>query len=194
MRRDAPATARNREPILDVLRAVVRPGDRVLELAAGTGQHALYFSGALGVEWLPTDPDPESVASIAAWREDAGPNLQAPRRMSVHDPDWPAPVDVIVCINMIHISPWEATEALMAGAGRVLEPGGRLVTYGPYRVDGAHTSESNVQFERWLHSLDGRYGVRDAADVAAEASRNGLVLDERIAMPANNFCLVFSRE
>ncbi|MCB9676780.1 MAG: DUF938 domain-containing protein [Alphaproteobacteria bacterium] len=193
MRRHAPATARNREPILEILARVVPNGAKVLEIAAGTGEHALFFSQGLDAEWLPTDPDPDAVASIEAWRSDGGPNLHPARQMSVFDADWPAPVDAVVCINMIHISPWEATEALFAGAARALRPGGTLVTYGPYRIDCAHTAESNVAFEAWLHSLDPRYGVRDIAEVAAVAERNGIALHERIEMPANNFTLVWRR-
>jgi len=193
MRKSAPAVARNREPLLEVLRPRIAPGSRVLEIAAGTGEHALYFTQKLDLHWIPTDPDPEAVASIAAWRTEGPERLAAPRQLSVLDEDWPAPVDAVVCINMVHISPWECSEALFAGAGRVLSAGGRLLTYGPYRIDGEQTAPSNTRFEGWLKSLDPRYGVRDMADLEALGLANSLALTERIAMPANNFVLVFER-
>jgi len=196
MRRHAPATDRNRDPILAVLSDVLPDEGRVLEIAAGTGQHTAYFSAAFpNLSWLPTDGNPDSLASIGAWNADR-PNVADARMLDVMVDSWGVddePLAAILCINMIHISPWEATEALMAGAGRHLKPGGVLYTYGPYRIDGAHTSESNVRFEGWLHSLDERFGVRDLADVTAAAAAHGLVFEQRVVMPANNFSLVFRR-
>lgn len=192
----APSAGRNREPILQVLRKVLPQSGTVLEVAAGTGEHAVFFSRAFPhLDWWPTDIAPENLASIESWRTaEGGPNLQPARRLDVLSEEWPvSKADALVCINMIHIAPWECTEGLMAGAGRVLSPRGILVTYGPYRVDGAHTAPSNVEFEAWLKGKDPRFGVRDVGDVAAEAAARGLSLEQRIEMPANNFTLVFQK-
>ena len=196
-RRHAPATDRNRDPILEVLRSVLPKTGTVIELAAGTGQHTAYFSQAFpNLRWCPTDRDVAALASIGAWTREL-PNVDAPRVMDATSPAWTDGADeevaAVMCINMIHISPWDATEGLMQGAGRRLQPGGVLVTYGPYRVDGEHTAPSNERFEGWLKSLDPRFGVRDMADVCAEASKHGLELERCVAMPANNFTLVFGK-
>ena len=194
-RRDAPATTRNRAPILEVLRRYVSEGATVLEIASGTGQHAAYLAPALRVHrWWPTDVDDVSLASIAAWTAD-DPRVEAPRCLDVHRASWPGPqaADAVVCINMIHISPWSTTPALIAGAARTLRPGGTLYLYGPYQRDGGHTAPSNERFEGWLKAQDPRWGVRAMEDVVAAAAGEGLDLVEVVPMPANNFSLVFRR-
>lgn len=198
--REAPAVARNREPILEILHRVLPREGRVLEIASGTGEHAVFFAGALpGLVWMPTDCDDAALRSIAAHRALAAlPNVEAPRFLDTREP-WPvdlvatAPIAAIVAINVIHISPWEATLALFDGARRVLAPGAPLVTYGPYVVDGHHTAPSNEAFDGSLRARDPRWGVRDVADVAQVAHDAGFSLEERIPMPANNFTLVFRR-
>jgi cyclopropane fatty-acyl-phospholipid synthase-like methyltransferase len=198
-RQASPSTARNREPILAVLERVVPPGARVLEVASGAGEHAVFLAAALsGVTWQPSDPDPKARASIVAWIEAEGlPNVLPPLDIDVTASAWADPAgaafDALVCINMIHISPWEATLGLMRGAGRTLREGGVLCTYGPYRRDGRHTAPSNEAFDAWLKQRDSRYGVRDLAEVQREAGAQGLALREVVEMPANNFVLVFER-
>jgi hypothetical protein len=195
--RISPATARNRQPILEVLGPRLADRARVLEIASGAGEHAVFLAGALpGVSWQPSDPDPVARASIAAWRDEAGlPNLAAPLALDAADlSTWPTePVDAVVCINMIHISPWAAAEGLMAGAGRLLPAGGKLFLYGPYLEADVPTAPSNLAFDDSLKSRDPAWGLRDLADVAALARASGLALAERIAMPANNLIVVFEK-
>lgn len=196
MKKSAPATQRNRAPILEVLRRVLPRQGIVLEIAAGTGEHAVHFAAALpDLTWQPSDPDPAARASILAWAGDAAlPNLRPVLEINASHAPWPLDrADAIVCINMVHISPWEATLGLLAEAGRLLPAGGPLILYGPYRVGGAHTAPSNETFEHWLKDLDPRYGVRDVADVTEAAAPHGLSLDDRIPMPANNFILVLRK-
>lgn len=195
--RASPSTARNREPILAVVGPRLAHGARVLEIASGAGEHAMFLATALPhVTWTPSDPDPEARASIAAWRAAAAlPNLQAPLTLDAADPEtWPAgPFDAVVCINMVHISPWAATEGLMAGAGRVLRPGGELILYGPYLEAHVPTAPSNAAFDASLKARDPAWGLRHLADVEAEAARQGLVRTTRIEMPANNLVVVFTQ-
>nr|WP_275574745.1 DUF938 domain-containing protein [Vitreimonas flagellata] len=157
----------------------------------------MFFAGALpGVTWQTSDPDLAAHASIAAWIEaEGGANVLAPRAIDVSAAEWgvEGPFDALVAINMIHISPWEATLGLMAGAGRLLRPGGVLFTYGAYKRGGAHTAPSNESFDQWLKERDPRFGVRDLEAVEAAAKVEGLVLNEVIEMPANNLALVFAR-
>jgi len=194
----SPATARNRGPILEVLRRALPETGRVLEIAAGAGEHAAHMAKALpGVEWQPTDAEPLALGSIRAWREAAGtPNLLDPRVLDVTDPaDWPEDAyEAVVCINMVHISPWVATEGLMEGAARVLTLGGLLYLYGPFREGGRHTAPSNEAFDASLKARDPAWGVRDLEEVVALAARHGLALAERVGMPANNLSLMFRRE
>jgi len=194
--RSAPAAARNRAPILDVLRAnLPRPGT-VLEIASGTGEHAVWFSAALAdVTWQPTDRDAEALATIEAWRQaEGGPNLLPPLALDAASDNWPVDrADAVVSINMIHISPWAATSGLMAGAGRVLPPGGLLFLYGPFKLGGTHTAPSNAAFDADLRARDPSWGIRDADEVTALADKQGLQATQRIAMPANNFSLLFRR-
>ncbi|HVV86280.1 MAG TPA: DUF938 domain-containing protein [Kofleriaceae bacterium] len=195
MRQSSPSAARNRDPILDVLRRVLPPRGLVLELASGTGEHAIHFARALpDLTWQPTDADPAALASIDAWRADAGlANLRAPLALDVTAP-WPVDdAAAIVCINMIHIAPWEAAVALFAGAARVLAGDAPLVTYGPYRFDGAFTAPSNADFDRSLRARDARWGVRDVADLDRLAAGHGFARVETVALPANNHALVWRR-
>jgi SAM-dependent methyltransferase len=193
----SPSTARNRQPILDVLAPRLRGGARVLEVASGAGEHAVFLAAALpGVIWQPTDRDWEAITSIAAWRLAARlPNVAAPTRLDAADAaTWPAgPVDAVICINMVHISPWSATQGLMAGAGRVLTRGGKLFLYGPYFEPGLETAASNIDFDHSLRSRDPAWGLRDLGAVEALAAANGLRFVERIAMPANNLTVVFEK-
>lgn len=194
MKQHAPATERNRAAIRDVLARVLPATGRVLEIASGTGEHARYLAGEFPhLTWQPTDRDDGALASIAAWRAEAGlPNLLAPVRLDVTAP-WPvAHADAIVCINMVHIAPWEATLALFAGAAEVLGPGGLLYLYGPYWVDGVRVP-SNEAFDQSLRARDPRWGVREVRDLEAAAAANRLVLDEIVPMPANNHSLIFRR-
>jgi SAM-dependent methyltransferase len=191
-----PHVARNREPILEVLRRVLPPQGLVLELASGSGEHAAYFAQHLpALSWQPTDPDAAALASIAAHRAAAGAaNLLAPLRLDVTSERWPVgQADAVVCNNMIHISPWAATEGLIAGAGRIMRAGGILYLYGPYRIEGRHTAPSNQAFDASLRAQNPLWGVRDLTDVTALAERHGLVLAETVAMPANNLSVIFRR-
>lgn len=193
----SPAVSRNTGPILDVLRAHLPARGRVLEIAAGSGEHALAFSAALpGLDWTPSDPSADARASIAAWRRaEDSPNLAEPVLLDCLDPaTWPeGPFQAVVCINMVHISPWAATEGLMALAGRRLVPAGLLYLYGPYREAGVETAPSNEAFDASLKARDPAWGLRDVADVAALAKTNGLALTLRKPMPANNLSLLFRR-
>jgi hypothetical protein len=173
----------------------------VLEIAAGTGEHAVYFSAALPhLAWQPTDAKASNLASIDAWAAakraegQSLPSLRPARALETTDLPWLfLKAQAIICINMIHISPWEATKGLMRGASETLSSGDVLYTYGPYRINGKQTSESNAAFDSWLKGRDPRFGIRDLEEVGAEAARNGLDLTETIPMPANNFSLVFRK-
>jgi cyclopropane fatty-acyl-phospholipid synthase-like methyltransferase len=196
-RLSSPSTARNREPILAVMAAHFPISGKVLEIASGAGEHAAFIAKALpGLIWQPSDPDEAARESIAAWiaHEHVG-NVLPPLAIDVRAADWgvDGPFDAIVAINMIHISPWDATQGLMAGAARVLAPGGLLFLYGPYKRDGAHTAPSNLAFDTSLRARNPLWGVRDLADVEAEARVNGLTLREVIEMPANNLSVIFAK-
>jgi SAM-dependent methyltransferase len=191
-----PHVARNREPILEVLRRVLPPQGLVLEIASGGGEHAAYFASNLpGLRWQPTDANSEMFESIAAHRAAAGvANLLAPLHLDVTSERWPIErADAMVCCNMIHIAPWAATEGLIAGAGRTLSRGGLLYLYGPYKIDGRHSAPSNEDFDASLRARNPLWGVRDLTDVASLAERHGLELAETVAMPANNLSVVFRR-
>lgn len=196
MKRHAPATERNREPLLAVLREVLPATGRVLEVASGTGQHAAWFARALPhLTWQPTDVDAESLESIEAWRagEDL-PNLLPPRQLDASAASWPqADADVILNVNMIHISPWAACQGLMRGAGRVLPPGGLLILYGPYFVEGRQTAPSNLAFDASLRARNPAWGVRTLEAVTAEAALNGLERERVVDMPSNNLTVVFRK-
>lgn len=194
----SPASVRNAEPILNLLRAHLPKSGRVLEIAAGSGQHAVAFSSALpGLSWTPSDPNPDARASIAAWAAEADlSNLQPPLALDCLDKEtWPdATFDAVVCINMIHISPWAATEGLMALAERVLpRPGGLLYLYGPYREAEVALAPSNAAFDASLKARNPAWGLRDRDEVVALARSHGLTLTLRTEMPANNISLLFRR-
>lgn len=194
---DYPATQRNKEAILGVLRDVIPSGSVVLEIASGSGQHGVHFAANLpSVVWQPSSYEAEERASIEAYRKESGlDNLRQPVDLDVRETDWPVDgIDTIFCANMIHIAPWAAAEGLFAGAGRLLGPGGKLVTYGPYCFDGAFTADSNAAFDRRLRERDPSWGVRDLNDLAHLATAAELVLVDTIAMPANNHILVWAKK
>ena len=191
-----PHVARNRVPLLAVLRRVLPSQGLVLEVASGSGEHAAYFAQALpALLWQPTDHGEQALASILAHRAAAKAlNLLAPLDLDVTSAHWPVErADAVICNNMIHIAPWAAAEGLMAGAGRVLPAGGLLFLYGPFRVEGRHTADSNREFDEWLRAENPSWGVRDLDEVAALAARQDLSLTETVAMPANNLTLLFRR-
>jgi SAM-dependent methyltransferase len=201
MKRFAPATERNREPILEALLKVLPERGLVLEVASGTGQHAVFFAGKLAearpdLVWQPSDPDPESLASIEAWRQEAElENVRPALKLDATKLDWDVDhADAVVCINMIHIAPWAACAGLMRGAARLLDPGSPLVLYGPFCFDGAFTAPSNAVFDASLRASDPAWGVRDLVDVTALAGSFGLAREAVIDMPANNHVVVFRRE
>jgi len=192
----APAVARNRAPILAVLRRVLPAQGLVLEIASGSGEHAAFFAAGLPhLAWQPSDPDPRARASIAGFCDEAHlPNLLPPLTLDAAAVDWPVErADAICCINMIHIAPWSACEGLVAGAARLLPADGVLFLYGPYREAGRHTAPSNAAFDADLRAQDPRWGVRDLEAVAALAARHGLAHVETVTMPANNRSVVFRR-
>lgn len=195
-RRDAPATSRNREPILSVLERWLVEPSRVLELASGTGQHAVFFAARMpGVTWLPSDADSEALESIRSWVDEAAlPNLDQPRILDATSIDWGVgTVDAVFNANMIHISDWSVALGLLAGAGRVLAAKGIMFLYGPFRVSGKHTSQSNADFDASLRARNSGWGIRDLEAVVEAAEKEGLLLVETNDLPANNKLLVFER-
>jgi hypothetical protein len=195
-RRSAPHVARNAAPIAAVLRDVLPERGLVLEVASGTGEHALHFARAFpDLRWQPTDPDPAALRSIEAWRGEAGlANLLPPLALDVRAAEWPvAAADAILAINMVHISPWSATEGLMRGAGRLLASGAPLYLYGAYRQAGVVTAPSNEAFDAWLRAENSEWGVRRLEDVVAAAEVQGLGVDKIVEMPANNLSVIFRK-
>lgn len=195
-RRSSPAAQRNKDPLLAVLREVLPPVGLVLEVASGTGEHAVHFARQLpGLTWQPSDPSAEARRSIAAWASiESLPNLHPPLELDASAADWPiAHADAMLCINMVHISPWSATEGLLHGAARLLPSGGPLVLYGPYRRQGIPTAPSNEAFDADLRRRDSRWGLREFDAVLALAGRNALALERVVEMPANNLVLVLRR-
>ncbi|WP_432767815.1 MAG: DUF938 domain-containing protein [Sphingopyxis sp.] len=195
-RRHAPATLRNREAIAAVLADWLPASGTVLEVASGSGEHAVHFAATFPhITWQPSDPDPAGLASIAAWRVEAGfANIAPPLMLDAAASDWPVDgADAILCINMVHISPWEATMGLFAGAARLLTAGAPLILYGPYLEAEIATAESNRAFDVSLRDRDPAWGLRGTAQVIAAAADAGLAFAERRAMPANNLMLLFRR-
>ena len=196
MKQSAPAAARNREAIARVLAQQLPAAGLVLEIASGTGEHAVHFAaGFPQLQWQPSDPDPAARASIASWQEEAGlANLRAPLALDAASDAWPiAAADALLCINMIHISPWAAGEGLFAGAARILPAGAPLVLYGPYLEDTVETAPSNLAFDQWLKARDPAYGIRRIEDVDALAAGCGFARSSRVDMPANNLTLTYRK-
>lgn len=202
-RQFAPATERNRNPILNVLKDWLPETGTVLEIASGTGEHAVFFAPRITpLKWQPSNREMNQIESVTDWiAHSPSENLLPPVTLDVTDPLWPveethyngAPITAIFNANMIHISPWQTCEGLMAGAGRILPKGGRLFLYGPFKYDGKHTSRSNEEFDSWLKARDGEFGVRDIRDVMDEASKNGIRHLIARPMPANNFLHLFEK-
>jgi hypothetical protein len=198
VKQHAPATLRNRVPIAEVLARELPPAGTVLEIAAGTGEHAVFFADQFpALAWQPSDPSAEALASIAAYRADyAGGNLAAPLLLDAAAPaDWPiTSAAAIVCINMVHISPWEATLGLFAGAGKVLgTTGAPVILYGPYIEAEVVTAPSNLAFDASLKARDARWGLREADAVDRVAAGHGFARSARYGLPANNIMLVYRR-
>ena len=195
-RQHAPATQRNREAILSVLRDVLPPSGLVLEVASGTGEHAVFFARNLrGLTWQPSDPSPDARRSIGAWTSAEGlSNVAPPLALDAASPDWPiARADALDCINMIHISPWAATLGLLQGAGRVLAAGAPLMLYGPFNRPGRPLEPSNRTFDRELRRRDPDWGLRDLGEVTALGEECGFLCEQEIEMPANNLSVVLRR-
>jgi len=201
----SPAAERNKGPILEVLQRLLPPAARVLEVASGTGQHAAHFAAAQPQwHWQPSDGDAGALPTIAS-RCARLPNVAAPLHLDLlaqevskaagRNPGAaPGTFDALYAANLLHISPWPATAALMRLAGAHLRAGGRLVVYGPFEVEGEALAPSNRAFDADLRSRDARWGLRRLGDVQAEAARAGLVFEERVVMPANNLMLAWRRE
>lgn len=195
-RRSAPAAARNADPIAQVLACVLPERGLVLEVASGTGEHAVHFARAFPkLLFQPSDPEPAALRSIEAWRGQAGLfNLLPPVALDARAASWPVEAaDAVLSINMVHISPWAATAGLMRGAGRLLAKGAPLYLYGPYRQEGVETAPSNIAFDESLRMRNSQWGLRDLEAVTAEAERNGLALERVVPMPANNLSVVFRK-
>jgi SAM-dependent methyltransferase len=192
----APSAARNRAPILAVLKPELPATGLVLEIASGSGEHAVHFAAAcLALRFQPTDPTTAALASIDAWtKHEALANVLPALQLDAAATDWPVKAaDVIVCINMIHIAPWAATHGLLAGAARVLPARGLLFLYGPYRRGGANTSQGNIDFDADLRSRDPAWGIRDLEAISELAAEGGFTSPRIVEMPANNLSLLFRR-
>ena len=195
-RRSAPAALRNREPIANVLGKWLPKSGLVLEIASGTGEHAVYFAERFReLEWQPSDVHADALASIAAWREAAElPNLHPPLVIDAASSDWPVErADAVLSINMVHISPWPSALGLLDGAARLLGSGAPLILYGPWLSDDVPTAPSNLAFDADLKRRDPAWGLRRVEDFAAEAKSRGLLLQETRQMPANNMMLLLHR-
>jgi hypothetical protein len=190
----APATTRNRQPILEVLRRVLSNGGRVLEVASGTGEHVAWFARALpAIEWQPSVPDPVLRASIAAHAGGAG-NVAPPLDLDCARLPWPRlDADAVVCVNLTHIAPWAATTGLLEGSASLLGAGGVLYIYGPFKRAGRHTAPSNAAFDEALRRHDPRWGVRDLDEIARHAGGCNLDLEEVVDMPSNNLSAIFRK-
>jgi len=194
--RHAPATMRNRDAIVALLEQILPPSGLVLEIASGTGEHAVYFGKAFpDLTFQPSDPDPACCQSITAWtKREAVPNVLPPLQLDAQAGQWDIPKPAaILCINMVHISPWESSIGLFEKAGTLLDPGALLYLYGPYLRDDVETAPGNMDFERSLKSRDLRWGLRDVADMDALATRTGFVRESLTEMPANNISLVYRK-
>ncbi len=195
-RRSAPAAGRNREPIAEVLGAWLPASGLVLELASGTGEHAIFFARQFhNLEWQPSDVHAAAIQSIAAWSDSAGlPNLRAPLMLDAASPDWPIErADALLSINMVHISPWSSALGLLDGAARVLAPGAPLILYGPWFSDRIVPAQGNLDFDTDLRRRDPRWGIRKVEDFTAAALERDFALEETRPMPANNLMLLLRR-
>lgn len=195
-KRHAPATLRNRDAIATVLTDWLPKAGRVLEVASGSGEHVVHFAAAFPhLDWQPSDSDPAGLTSIAAYRTEAGlANIAPPFALDAAASEWPIDrADAILCVNMVHISPWEAAQGLFAGAARLLASGAPLILYGPYTEPDVPTVESNLAFDASLRARNPAWGLRDMDDVKAAAAAAGLAFAERREMPANNLMLLFRR-
>ena len=195
--RHAPATLRNREPILNVLKQVLPKRGLLLEIASGTGEHAAFIAPELAeLFWQPSEADPAALEDIDERARACGCKRILPAlQLDVFAADWPlSRADAVFCCNMIHIAPWAAAEGMFAGAARLLLPSSLLILYGPFRRNSIHTALSNAQFETWLQGLDPRFGVRCLdSEVLPLAHANGFALADIVAMPANNFSVIWRR-
>lgn len=194
--RHAPATLRNRNPILAVLRRVLPGTGMVLEIGSGSGEHAAYFAAALApLRWQPSDASDAGFASITGWaRELDASTVEPPLLLDATSETWPVTrAEAIFSANVIHIAPWIVAEGMLRGAGRVLPSGAPLVLYGPFKRDDRHTADSNAAFDAELRWRDPSWGIRDLAAVAEAAHAHGLDLDRVTEMPANNLTVVFRR-
>lgn len=195
-RLQSPSTMRNRQPILDVLRTVLPTRGLVLEVASGSGEHVMHFAAHLpNLIFAPSDPGEAARGSIQAWIDSSGlGNVRAPLALDATQARWPIErADAMLCINMIHISPWAATQGLFRHAAAILPSGAPLYLYGPYKRGGAQTAPSNAEFEFWLKGQNPEYGVRDLEAVTALAAGLGFSVPQIIEMPANNFSVIFRR-
>ena len=195
-RQYAPATVRNRDFILDVLRDVLPMTGVILEIASGSGEHVVHFARNFpSLAFQPSDPEPDALRSISAWVEAADvANVRAPIVLDASQSPWPiASADGIICINMIHISPWDATVGLIRGAAAILPPGSPLYLYGPYKRKGFATAQSNEAFDQNLRDRNPAWGLRDLEAVAAIAQSVGFSVPAVTEMPANNLSVVFRR-
>ncbi|AFY33731.1 DUF938 domain-containing protein [Calothrix sp. PCC 7507] len=207
-RKYAPATQRNCQPILEVLLKVLPESGTILEIASGTGEHAVFFAPRLSPrKWLPSDPNPQLRASIATWAEHfPSENLYPPIELDASSPTWSveaapfandlkrSPITAIANINMIHIAPWSACLGLMAGAGRILPSGGILYLYGPFKQGGENTAPSNAAFDESLIAQNPEWGVRHLEEVVAVANAQHLSWKQTYQMPANNLSVIFERD
>lgn len=193
-RKHAPATLRNREPIAEVLREELPATGKVLEVASGSGEHCAFFAGLFrGNVWQPSDPDPGALGSIASWCAGLH-NALPPLALDATAAHWPVDAaDAVLCINMAHISPWDATLGLVAGAARLLAKGAPLILYGPWRREGVETASSNEAFDASLKARDPRWGLRRVEDLDAAAGARGFARTRLVEMPANNVMLVYRR-
>ena len=194
--RSAPAALRNREPIAEVLAQWLPRRGLVLEIASGTGEHAVHFGKRFpDLDWQPSDIHADALASIAAWRKEAGlDNVRPPLAIDAASPDWPIDrADAILSINMVHISPWASAAGLIEGAARVLEAGAPLILYGPWIKGGVETARSNLEFDADLKARNPEWGLRSVEQFASEANSRRLYLEETREMPANNMMLLLRR-
>ena len=195
-RRSAPAALRNREPIAEVLREWLPEAGVVLEIASGTGEHAIYFAEHFpALEWQPSDLHPDALNSVEAWRETAAlANVRPPLTIDAASPDWPVQAaDAILSINMVHISPWSSALGLLDGTARLLSPGAPLILYGPWLKADVPPVQSNLDFDADLKRRDPEWGLRKVEDFASAAAERGLDLLETRPMPANNMMLLLRR-